>query len=407
VNDGDIGRRVAEWSEELAAVETALSGASAHTADNADATRAVASLAGRALEAGGHLLRRAARSGIASPSIERVLRALPSRGVEAWVESVDLAAVEARLRRATDEAVEAGLPETPGEAETWAAWARQGLETRDAFESQLVALRFREGLGFEVERPVRERLAAALGTKDRALWPMSRRLVALNGWRRQMRDALDPEHRAGAWWFTARAECDDLLAVLAGEKPATKHVEGCDECQRDLARARLVDLPRTRHLSEDDLWNFDLGLLPPAERAYAERHARTCVACAQALAALAEGEQEIAAPTRTAGAGARTVDLPRAGRGGDEPEVLADDADFRLLLFRRGGRVTVVVQPRRPGLVAAAALELSGRTVHAKPGVDGLEIDLGSGPRERVTVRVRLGGEGGEVARTVDLARRR
>ena len=401
MNDGNfIGARLAEWSEELAAVQAALDAGGVAMLEEAE-------LAGRALEACGHLLRRAARSGVAAGSIEGVLRALPSRGVEEWARSVDVAAIEARIWRAADEAVEARLPETPGDADTWAVWARQGLEARDALESRLVAMGVREGLGFAAEMPVRERLAAALRAKDRALASTTRRLVGLNGWRRAMRDALDPEHRERAWWFTARADCDDLLGVLAGEEPATEHVERCDECQRDLARARVADLPRTRHLSEDDLWNYDLGLLSPGERAYAERHARTCVWCGQALAALAEGEQEIAALSRTAGPAIRTIDFPRARSGSDEPEVLADDADFRLLLFRRRAALTLVVQPRREGLVAAASLEVAGRTLHARPGPNGLEIHLDSAPRERVTVRLRLGAGDREVARSVDLAPRR
>ncbi|HYX90442.1 MAG TPA: hypothetical protein VE782_02685, partial [Myxococcaceae bacterium] len=155
MNDGDFIRmRLAEWSEELGALEATLDA-------GAEVFLEEAELAGRALEVCGHLLRRTARSDFAPRSIERVLKAVPSGGIEAWAESVDMTAVESRLWRAADEAVEAGLPETPGEAETWAAWARQGLEMRDAFESRLVAMRFREGLGHEAERAVRERLAAA------------------------------------------------------------------------------------------------------------------------------------------------------------------------------------------------------------------------------------------------------
>jgi hypothetical protein len=335
VNEGDFIRtRLVRWNEELARIDAATSNGSPRSGAGA------AALAGRALEACGHLLRRLARSSAGTDAgldrVERVLRALPSGAVAAWAASADLGALEARLRRATDEAVEAALPETPKDAESWAASAREGLEARDAFESQLVAMCFREGLGFEAERSVRERLAAALKAQDLALSPRSRRLVTLNAYRREMRDALDPEHRKRAWWFTSRADCDDLLPMLAGEKKASEHVERCDECQRDLARARRADLPRMRHLSEDDLWKYDLGLLSGAERAYAERHARACGACAEALAALAEGEQEIAALALTGsdGAGVRPMTLETARGGAEEPEVLADDADFRLFVSR-------------------------------------------------------------------------
>jgi hypothetical protein len=289
------------------------------------------------------------------------------------------------------------------------------LEARDAFESQVAAMRCREALGYEADRPVRERLAAALEAQDVALSPRSRRLVGLNAYRRQMRDALDPDHRRGAWWFTSRADCDDLLDVLAGERTATQHVEQCDECQRDLARARRIELPRTRHLSEDDLWNYDLGVLSAGERVYADRHARTCPSCAQALAALVEGEQEIEGLTGMGGTEVRPVGLPPARRGGKEPEVLADDADFRLLVFRRRKKVIVVVQPRAPGLVAAAALELPGGSglpggrIDAKPCAEGLEIELSAPPRGRVAVRVRLGrGEGeSEIVKSVEIAPRK
>lgn len=396
MSDGVIRLRHRARLGELTLLEAALGAR--------EASSGVADLAGRTLDVAGALLRRSRASGVPLADVERVLRLIPTAAVETWARTVDLDELESRLRRAAEEAVEAILPESPEDRETWAAWAREGIEARDRLESQLVALQHRESMGFAADRAVRERFAQALVKKDAALRPRCRWLVGLNPWRRDERDALDPEHRANAWWFTDRAECDDLIALLAGELEHSAHVHVCADCQRDLLRVESVSAPRIRHVTADELWNDDLGLCTPQERAVIERHARTCGECAQALAALSEGEEAIREITEPAkrrtrpglglsGLNPMQGDQRARVRNTEEPDVVADHADFRLLLFRRRERLRLLVQPRRAGRVAAAAVFLPDdprRSLSARPGPDGFELDISESLRVRGAVRVRV-----------------
>lgn len=400
MNDGVVRRRTAAHLEELKTLEVAL-GAK-------DASAGSAELAGRLLATAGALLRRTHEGGVAIGTLESALRRLPSAAVKAWVEGVDLAGLEARLRRASEEAVEAMLPESPEDRETWIAWAREGVEARERIEGQLIALRFRETLGFQGESTLCQRLAQQLELQDRALRMRSRWLVGLNAWRREERDALDAEHRATAWWFSDRADCDDLIALLSGELNESRHLERCEHCQRDLARVEAVNAAHARHVSADELWNYDLGLCSAQERAFIEKHSRACGECAQALAALAEGEEAIRDLDNvgTAPGVVVSMDRARAKNASGEAEVVADHDDFRVLLFRRRDRMKLVVQPRRAGRVAAAAVYVADapeRALAARQGPDGLELDISDSLRVRggVTVRVRLQGSAQDVEHDV------
>lgn len=380
--------------EELIALEGALKDAAVNPEQ-----------VGKALAAAGALLRRMEIARAERARIEALLRRLPSKAVHGWSASVELAGVEARMRRATEEAVEAALPEATDEGGTWAAWAREGIEAREVLESQLWALAARERLGFEDDAPARVRLREALTHQDRALAPRARWLVGVNPWRRDERDLLDAEHRATAWWFTARAECDALLPALAGEVKASAHLQSCELCQRDLQTARPVDVPRQRHLSEDDLWRFDLGLSTAAERAFIDQHLRTCPACAQDVAALEDGEDTLRALTApTQAPTATVVDIRTRMRPSSEPEVVADTAHFRLLLFRREAP-RLVVQPKGPRKLAAAALLVQGqphRTIAARAGAEGLGFEVGN-LTGALRVRARFAGSDDDVECDVDL----
>ncbi|MBX5482647.1 MAG: hypothetical protein IRZ16_12530 [Myxococcaceae bacterium] len=404
--DSDVRVRIQRRLEELVHLEAAAGAGSICDAEGA----------ARALLCAGDLLRRRGLLGDHREVVERLLRKVSSAGVAAFARSVDLDALETRLRRAAEEAVEATLPESPEDAGTWAAWAAEGLEERDALESQLWALEAREVLGFEGDRSARERLKAAVAAQDRALRGSARWWVGLNDLRRAERDALDPMARAAAWWYVDRADCDDLLPLLAGELTHSAHAERCPDCQRDLDVVRTANQPRPRHLSEDELWRYDLGTLSRQERALVDAHVRICLECSRALAALEEGEEAIRELTATATPKTdipfgTVIELPTARNRpqNDEPEVLATHADFRLLLFRRGPRAKLVVQEASPGRVAAAAVFLPtrpDRALSARPGPDGFEVELPGALRAHgaARVRVQLGGPARAVEHDVPLA---
>lgn len=360
---------------------------------------------GRALAAAGSLLRRlnAARTDLSR--IRNVLTRLPSDAVRVWSTGVEPSSIEARLHRATEEAMEAALPESNDEQDTWRAWAREGVEARDVLESQLVAMRFREGLGFEGDAPSRVRLGEGLLRQDRALKLRARWLVSLNEWRREERDLLDPEHRSNAWWFVERADCESLLPALAGELTRAEHLRTCPQCRDDLQAVRGINARRERHLSEDELWRFDLGMFTQQERAYLERHIQSCGECAQAVSALDVGEEAIRELTVPRTGTATVIDIRSRLRPKlSEPEVLADNPHFRLLLFRRE-QARVVVQPKGAHRLAAAALhfvEQPHRTIAARAGLDGIGFDVGA-LSGAFRVRARFTGMSEDVECDVDL----
>lgn len=357
---------------------------------------------GRALACTGEVMRRCPpESAGAGATVDAVLQRLPAAGVTAWCETLDLSSVEARLRRAADEAVEGALPETWEDRPTWLSWAKEGLLERDRLASQHVALLRLVSLGGGVSRSHLTALEEQVRNFDGRMRSLVRAWVALNPWRRAERDLLLPEHRAAAWWFTDRAECDELLLILAGQSDGAAHLGTCALCRRDVAAVGDLSAPLARHLTEDDLWSLDLGRVPAHQKTVFERHARGCRPCRQAMAALEEGEDAIAEAINADPPRALppTATIPRAPSG-DVPEIVGEHAQFRVLLFRRPTRSRLVVEPRHSGGLAAARVSLPEsphRPLVARPGPAGFELELSEAFRirgvARVQVKARAGGE--------------
>ena len=217
---------------------------------------------------------------------------------------------------------------------------------------------------------------------------------------------LDPDARTKAWWFSARSETGDdgLVAALGGEGDTV--LAGAE------ARAhQTVTAERHRPIGYDELFRYDLGLASPAERASIEAQRKSNPEFAKAMAALAEGEraiEEIAGPPPEQ---VNVIPIERAMPGrveSREGEVVAERADFKVLLFRRKERVQVVVQPQRKDRFSTAAVYLSDSPETSRPSTstaEGIEFDLGPAARvqgQQARVVVRLQG-GTEVATLVRL----
>ena len=352
----------------------------------------------RVLEAAGDLLRRTKAIPCDRGQLETTLALVPGSGLKSWGEAVSVEDLQARLKRAADEAVEAALPDTPDDGSTWTSWAMQGLFARDRMESALCAVQHLAGQGRKDAAELHARLSAAVRAVDKALAHRAAWLTPLNADRRAEAAILDPEARLKAWWFTARNEPrdDGLVAALGGE--GDRKLAGAEAAvDTEVKRARK------RPVSFDELFRFDLGVASPAEKASIAAQSRANPDFAKAIAAMAEGEraiEELAGPAPIV----NVIPIDRAPAGRSEPregELVAEGAEFKVLLFRRRDRVQVVVQPQRTERFASAAVFLADAPEFARPSTstaEGLEFDLGpsskmEGKQARVVVRLQGGTE--------------
>lgn len=200
---------------------------------------------------------------------------------------------------------------------------------------------------------------------------------------------LDPNERTQAWWFSSRADCDDLVATwIAKPRSLSSHLQSCAECRADLADTEVVEQPPRRHLSSDELWRFDLGLMSEDERSRMNAHAEQCADCAQAILALEEGDTAIEEALEqeeegATGMAARTSSaaVPRrpGARHPERREVLEERREFRVLLVRERQRVRLVVQPLSGRSVTAAVFLTPGRpSLKPTQGPEGLSFELGA-----------------------------
>jgi hypothetical protein len=342
---------------------------------------------GEVLEAAGDCLRRAARVGV--EGVDAALRGLGRPQVEAWLKAQKPQALQPVLLRAAEEAVEVAL-DGGEEAEMWRASALEGLAARDRAASAACALAAWEGLHGALEgeaAQLRERFVSALGTLDSSLRPRARWFIPLNPQRRQERDLLEPAEQDTAWWFSARADCDDLVATWTGApQTQTSHLQGCTDCRSDMADTAPVDAPPRRHLSADDLWRFDMGLMTEDERSRVDAHTAHCGECAQAVLALGEGEEAVEEALDmeegSMGQAARNsrapvAPRPAAARHPEQREVLDERRDFRVVLVRERQRVRLLVQPLSGRTVTAAVFLSPGRpSLKPTQGPEGLAFDL-------------------------------
>ncbi|MFP2910330.1 hypothetical protein ACLESD_35885 [Pyxidicoccus sp. 3LFB2] len=342
---------------------------------------------GEVLEAAGDCMRRSSRVGI--EGVEGALRGLGRPQVEAWLKAQKPQSLQPVLLRAAEEAVEVAL-DGGEEADMWRASALEGLAARDRAASAARALAAWEGLHGPLEgeaAQLRDRFLSTLGTLDSSLRPRARWFIPLNPQRRQERDLLEPAEQDTAWWFSARADCDDLVATWTGRpQTQTPHLQDCGDCRSDIADAAPVDAPPRRHLSADDLWRFDMGLMTEDERSKVDAHTARCGECAQAVLALGEGEEAVEEALDmeegSVGPSARNsrapaTQRPSAARHPEQREVLDERRDFRVVLVRERQRVRLLVQPLSGRTVTAAVFLSPGRpSLKPTQGPEGLAFDL-------------------------------
>ncbi len=350
----------------------------------------------------GDLLRRTRAAGAGESQVESILGAVPRDQLESWLARDPAVALEAALDRAMSEGGEAGLAEDGEEREVWASSAHEALMARDRAESARVAISRWESLKGE-ELKGAEELRDRLEALDERFRGRVRFLVGLNRRRRVERDLLDETPRGAAWWFTLRADCDDLLRLLAGTtapSSSEKHLAECIPCREDLRRSRLVEHPPQRHLTSEEAWKMDLGLLPAEERRALRRHAETCTACTQLLHAIDEGEKAIEELDRAPEPRARTRDSSDKRGQRARRQVALERREFRLLVVRDRGRVRLLVEPREARGFAAAKVTVppQRKVLTPRSTSDGLEFDLGleedlRGRTARVTLKITERGD--------------
>ncbi len=362
---------------------------------------------GGTLEAAGDLLRRGGRLG--TEGVESALRALSRSRIETWLQSWKPEELKATLLRAAEEAVEVVLGEGGEEADLWRTSALEGLTARDRAASFARALGEWEALQGPLEGEAAQRRDAflqALGNIDAALRPRARWFIPLNPQRREERDMLDPNERMQAWWFSARADCDDLVVSWTARPGSlTSHLQSCSECRADLADVAVVDSPPRRHLSSDELWRLDLDLVAGDERARLDAHAAKCSDCAQAVLALEEGDAAIEEALELeeglpGGPRARPSSAPVPHRPGarhpERREVLEERRDFRVLLVRERQRVRLLVQPLSGRAVTAAVFFSPGKpSLKPTQGPEGISFELGEAAEgtRSAHLTVQAGGE--------------
>ncbi|ADO70091.1 hypothetical protein [Stigmatella aurantiaca] len=359
---------------------------------------------GGTLERVGDVLRRSVRLGL--EGVEPALRALSRPQLEAWLSGLKPGELRSTLLRAAEEAIEVALGEGGEEAELWRTSAMEGLNARDRAASAVRALREWEGLHGELQGEAAQLKAGflqALGNIDTALIPRARWFIPLNAYRREERDLLDPGERDRAWWFSARVHCDDLVVTwTAPVASLSPHLKSCAECREDLEEAAAVDSPPAHHLSADELWRFDMGMLSPEERARVDAHSSKCTECAQALSALEDGDEAIDEALGQEGgtAAARTSRAPSALRPGarhpEQREVLEERREFRVFLVRERQRVRLLVSPLEGRTLTAAVFLTPGKpSLKPIPGPEGLSFELGddTGGRRSAHLSVQAGAE--------------
>jgi hypothetical protein len=321
------------------------------------------------------------------------------------------AELRTRLLKAAEEAVEVALGEEGEEAELWRTSAMEGLTARDRAASAARALEQWEAIQGPLTGEVAQRRAEflqALGNIDAALLPRARWFVPLNPQRREERDMLDPNERTQAWWFSARADCDDLVATWTQQpRSLTPHLQSCTDCRADLAETAIVDQPPRQHLSADELWRFDMGMMSPDERARMDAHTAQCSDCAQAVLALEEGDEAIEEALEdmeaesASGPSARTTRAPAprqndSARHREQRDVLEQRRDFRVLLVRDRQRVKLLVQPLSSRAVTAAVFLAPGKpSIKPTRGPEGFSFELGddAGGARTAHLTVKAGGE--------------
>ena len=345
-----------------------------------------APLIGRVLEAAGDLLRRSSALITDRQAVDRALHRVTDSALRTWSCAVEVSELKGRLFRAASQAVEAAIPDVPDEAETIASWAMQDLLARDRLESTLVALERLAALGRDDARAVASHLRALVASVDLGCSAVAASFTPLNGYRRPEAVLLDEPERSRAWWFTAKngIESDLLVPVLGGERQGTLP-------RAEALASEVVMSKRARRVSYDDLLRFDLGLSSPDEQESIRRRAAEDPELRLALTAIEEGDRAIDEVTLGSDPGRPVVPLSIEPRSAP-PDVVEENRDFKVLVFRGPRTVQVVVQPHDPRRLATAAVFRSGDAATPLAPVSGeygLHFDLGApGPLAGQSARI-------------------
>lgn len=349
-------------------------------------------IVGRVLEAAGDVLRRSQKVPHDAAAVDRTLQSISAAALLSWEQGVSLDALAQRLARAADEAVESALPDASDDGHAFAAWALEGLSSRDRLESALVALRRLDAQGRKDAGELVKRLSPKVDALDRKGKRGARALTALNPARREEVALLDASVRARAWWYGEldSREHDGLVRALGGEGEAPRGAA-------ERAASALLEKRRRRKVSDDELFRYDLGIASPAEVAIIERQAKEDPELAQALAAMADGERAIAeldGPVTPPVKGAAKPERPPSVR------VMEDRPEATVLLMRRKSKLLLMIQPRREKFAAAAVYVANSpqKQVKGRSRADGLEYELGledklSGVQVRAVLRLTDGSE--------------
>lgn len=336
-------------------------------------------LAGALLGTAGYLMRRSRMLSSLDKNtsdVEQVLSTLPKEDVNAWLADASASGLKMTLKRAADAAFEAGLSEDEKEREDHTNQALEGLAERERLAGALQALgRWEQLQGPLEERASRRRdaLTAEVGRIDTALRSSSIALAHLNDERRAERDLLEENLRADAWWYSHHAENNDLSAMILGASPST-----LAQPARVTEALKATQTPPSRHLSSEELWDFDLGLLGEDQRAWVHRHTSACADCRRALQALSEGDEAIN----------EALGLPAARPQAErETEVVFEHPLFRVLALQNSKKPRIILEEKKAGALSSA-LPMAG--IKPRRLRNGYEFQLLSRPQGTLRLQVVL-----------------
>jgi hypothetical protein len=333
---------------------------------------------GQALEAAGDLLRREKALGVSIAHVMESLQKIPESSLSEWSSGVDLGALERRLHEAAAQAVESALPDDDADQPVFAQWALQGLQSRDKLASALEALGVLSQRGAPAAH-VHETLRTQLELLDLRCRPLCLSFTALNPQRRLEALALDAP--LSAWWFSDRSGIDDdgFVQALGGNSGRLNRIEK--------QVSQMVEQKRSRPVSAEELFRFDLGLSPAPDIEGALKSDPQWPALADALAADLQVDEVVPGFAE-----------PNAGapfRSSVGTEIVHEQRDLKVLVFRTQQRVAVVVQSVDRLATAAVWHSVNpSEPVAPQDGPLGQHFDLGPssharGTSARVVIRLK------------------
>ncbi|RYE94166.1 MAG: hypothetical protein EOO75_02665, partial [Myxococcales bacterium] len=233
-------------------------------------------LAGALLTTVGHVLRRSQLAGdVVLGAAQEALAAVQRDDVQAWLGRASAAGLASVLRRAVDAAFEVALDDTDEERSQHREAALEGLAERERLAASLAGLgaweqRYPAALDDRARRR-REALNDEAKRIDQTLKASASALAALQDERRAERDQLDATCRDECWWYCRHVDDDALLGLLTG---TSVDVPGLDPRMR--SAMQTLENPPRRHLTADELWDYDLGLLDEAKASWIRHRAADC-----------------------------------------------------------------------------------------------------------------------------------